>query len=173
MQKNILLFVIMMCANIAYSQTQVAAGPEQQLINQQVWYPFVAAYNSLDDKAFMKIHDTDVIRVVRDRQEMMVGAEYARAMELNSNWNKENEVTRQIELSFIERIATDDTAFEVGYYKVTNFRNGEKRTFYGIFTIVMKKRNGVWKILIDSDISNKNTVNEADFQSGIPLKKLN
>lgn len=173
MQKIILLFALMMCANIAYPQTQVAAGPDQQLINQQVWYPFVEAYNNLDDKAFMKIHEPDVIRVVRDRQEMMVGPEYARAMELNANWNKENEVTRKIEFSFIERIAKDDTAFEVGYYKVTNVRNGETRTFYGIFTVVMKKRNGTWKILLDSDISNKNTVDEADFQSGIPLKGIN
>lgn len=54
----------------------------------------------------------------------MSGAEYARAMELNANWNKENEVTRKIEFSFIERIAKDDTAFEVGYYKVTNVCSG-------------------------------------------------
>lgn len=173
MQKIILLFTLMMCANVAYPQTQVAAGPDQKLINQQVWFPFITAYNSLDDKAFMKVHESDVIRVVRDRQEMMIGPEYARAMELNANWNKENDVTRKIEFSFLERIAKDDTAFEVGYYKVTNVRNGEQRTFYGIFTVVMKKRNGTWKILIDSDISNNNTVNEADFQSGLPLKKIN
>ena len=171
MKKFMLLSTLLMLLGTAY--TQVANGPDQSLIDQQVWHPFVAAYNGLDDKAFMKIHDANVIRVVRDRQEMMVGTEYARAMELNANWNKENEVTRQIEFSFLERIVKDDTAFEVGYYKVTNERGGEQRSFYGIFTVVMKKKNGIWKILLDSDTSNKNTVTEADFQSGVPLKKIN
>ena len=56
---------------------------------------------------------------------------------------------------------------------MTNERGGQKRTFYGIFNIVLKKKNGVWKIILDADTSNKNTVNEADFQSGTPLKKVN
>lgn len=171
MKKLIFLFTLLIYGSMAYAQ--VAAGPDQEQINRQVWYPFVAAYNSLDDEAFMKLHEADVIRVVRDRKEMMVGADYAKAMKMNADWNKENAVTRQIEFSFLERVAKDDTAFEVGYYKVTNVRGGEKRSFYGIFTVVMKKKNGIWKILLDSDTSNQGTVKEADFQKGVPLKKVN
>lgn len=173
MQKFIYLFTLLLSVTTAFSQTQVPAGPDQQQINQQVWYPFVASYTGLDDVAFMELHDENVIRVVRDRQEMMVGPAYARAMELNANWNKENGVTRQIEFSFTERIAKEDTAYEVGFYKVTNNRDGESRTFYGTFTVVMKKKNGVWKILMDSDTSENGTIGEADFQKGIPLKKVN
>lgn len=173
MQKFIYLFTLLMWTGTAYPQAQVAAGLDQEQINQQVWYPFMASYNDLDDKAFMKIHDENVIRVVRDRQEMMLGSEYAQAMELNANWHKENGVTRQIEFSFTERIAKEDTAYEVGYYKVTNSRDGEKRTFYGVFNVILKKKNGVWKILVDSDTSEKGTINEADFLKGIPLKKIN
>jgi len=167
MRKIILLLPLLMCFATTYAQ--IANGPVQQTINQQIWYPFVQAYNNLDNDAFMKIHTNDIIRVVGDRSEMMLGQEYADAIAMNVKWHKQNNVTRQIEFSFMERIVKKNTAYEQGYYKVTNSRDGKQRTFYGMFTVVLKRTNGIWKILMDTDTSNSGSINEADFRKGIPL----
>jgi hypothetical protein len=50
-----------------------------------------------------------------------------------------------------------DKAFEVGYYKTTstNTVTGEKRTGFGKFHVLLRKENGVWKILMDADAYEK------------------
>jgi hypothetical protein len=62
-------------------------------------------------------------------------------------------------LRFIQRIASTDKAFEVGYYKSTstNTTTGEKRSGYGKFHVLLRKENGVWKILMDADANEKRT----------------
>jgi hypothetical protein len=73
-------------------------------------------------------------------------------------------------MRFIQRIASDGKAFEVGYYKTssTNSTTGEKRTGYGKFHVLLRKENGVWKILMDADASEK--TDETIFLSGKPVE---
>jgi hypothetical protein len=69
-------------------------------------------------------------------------------------------------LRFIQRIAANGKAFEVGYYKTTSVdtTNGKTRIGYGKFHVLLRKENNIWKILMDED-ANENTT-EAVFQTG-------
>jgi hypothetical protein len=45
----------------------------------------------------------------------------------------------------------------------------EPRSFYGKFTVLLHKDNGIWKIVMDSDTSEKNSISANDFIAAAPL----
>jgi ketosteroid isomerase-like protein len=140
----------------------------QKEINQEVWIPFIEAYNNRDQDAFQSVHSPEIIRVLRDQDRIFGAKEYF--SELPDSIQEKRAVwQRDLELRFIERIAQRDKAFEVGYYKtiITHTENGEQRTFYGKFHVLLRKENGQWKILMDAD-TNQN-VDEEIFLSGSSL----
>ena len=86
---------------------------------------------------------------------------------IKATWGKWK---KNIELRFIQHIADNGNAFEVGYYKTTSTdtATGEARTGYGKFHVLLRKENNIWKILMDED-ANENTT-EAVFQTGKPME---
>jgi ketosteroid isomerase-like protein len=78
---------------------------------------------------------------------------------------------KSIELRFIQRIATDDKAFEVGYYRSTstNVKTGERRTSIGKFHVLLRKENDTWKILMDADT--REGASEEAFNKASPLQE--
>ncbi|MBK7871679.1 MAG: nuclear transport factor 2 family protein [Saprospiraceae bacterium] len=96
---------------------------------------------------------------------IQVGEEYWKGNVEGSKRNKEAGVTRSIAFRFEHRVANDSIAYEVGYYKIKSARNGEERTGYGRFDVVLKKIDGVWKIAQDWDVDNINgkKLTEEDF----------
>ena len=141
----------------------------QKQINEQVWKPFIRSFNNRDDAGFKAVHSKDVIRVVQDDGAVYGYNEYFREVP-DSTKAKWATWKRNIELHFLQRIASIDKAFEVGYYKTTsiNASTGEKRTGYGKFHVLLRKENGVWKILMDVD--EKAGTNEAIFQAAKPIE---
>ena len=141
----------------------------QKEINDQVWKPFVKTFNDRDDKGFESLHSKDVIRVNQDDKQIAGYEQYFKKVpdSVKEKWGK---WSRQIELLFTQRIAGNDKAFEVGYYKTTskNRDTGETRTGYGKFHVLLRKENGTWKILMDAD-ANDGT-NETVFQTGTPME---
>ena len=136
------------------------AGVAQKEINEQVWKPFIKSFSSGDDEGFKVLHSKDVIRVIRDSKQIMGYEQYFKKVPDSiktkwGNWKK------HIELRFIQRIASNDKAFEVGYYKTTstNVLTHENRTGYGKFHVLLRKENGVWKILMDADANEKTDEN--------------
>jgi ketosteroid isomerase-like protein len=165
---NTMIFCLFFLPSMSFSQTENI----QEEINQDVWFPFMDSYASFDDKAFMDIHTEDIIRVIRDAQRIQVGAEYAEAMARSAKSNIERKRKRTIDFSFLERFASKDTAFEVGYYRVLSSEPGkETKTYYGIFQVVLKKKDGKWKILVDSDTSMDDSLTEEDFKKGKILER--
>jgi ketosteroid isomerase-like protein len=72
---------------------------------------------------------------------------------------------------FTERIANANQAIEVGYYKTTSIdHKGDSRAFIGKFMVVLQKEKEVWKILVDTDSSEGNTVTEKHFMEAKPLE---
>lgn len=65
--------------------------------------------------------------------------------------DKQNNRKRSIELRFTNRMASADRAFDIGYYKTTYHLPGGDRSFYGKFHVALRKENGTWKILLDTD----------------------
>lgn len=141
----------------------------QQQINTQVWKPFIFAFDTRDDDGFQAVHSKEVIRVSQDDKHIFGYEEYFRKIP-DSEKSRRGNWKRSIELRFIERIASNGKAFEVGYYKSTstNAITGEKRTGYGKFHVLLRKEKGVWKILMDADANNKTS--EEIFLTGIPIE---
>lgn len=165
MKKIVLLALLVFLHHVLLSQTDNL----QKQINEQVWKPFIKAFNGRDNEAFSAVHSKDVIRVLQDDNTLMGYDEYFQKVpdSIQKRWN---DWTRNIELRFIQRIASKDKAFEVGYYKTTssNSKTGQRRTGYGKFHVLLRKEEGVWKILMDAD-AHENT-DEALFLTAKPLE---
>jgi hypothetical protein len=88
--------------NAGFSQTDQTLQKE---INDQVWKPFINAFNKRDNDAFRAVHSKDVIRVLQDNNRVMGYDEYFRKVPDSekakwANWKK------NIELRFLQRIAS-------------------------------------------------------------------
>jgi hypothetical protein len=158
------LFALLPLFNNGFSQSNI-----QQEINEQVWKPFIQSFNSGDDEGFKAVHSREIIRVIQDDNRIMGYDEYFQKQpdSIKAKWGSWR---KNIELRFIQRTASNDKAFEVGFYKTTstNKSTSETRTGYGKFHVVLRMENGTWKILVDAD-ANENT-NEAVFLTGLPME---
>lgn len=143
----------------------------QKEINEQVWKPFITSFNNRDDDAFSAVQSKEVIRVSQDDNLIFGYNEYFKKIP-ESEKARWKDWKRNIELRFLQRIASNDKAFEVGYYKSsnTNTVTGEKRTGYGKFHVLLRKENGIWKILMDADANEK--TNEAVFMTAKAMDEL-
>lgn len=165
MTKLALLFIILGISVTGYSQDA------QKQINDQVWKPFITAFNNYDTKGFMAVHSRDLVRAPRDSKTVLNFEQYNKQYEEGDKRSAEQKTKRTIELRFLERIANDKQAFEVGIYKTSVINaQGESRSFYGKFHVVLRKENGTWKILVDSDSSEEGTISEKDFEAARPLE---
>jgi ketosteroid isomerase-like protein len=165
MKKHLITVSLLLVSFLVFAQ----ADSLQKQINEQVWKPFITSFNNRDDEAFSAVHSKDVTRVLQDNNQLMGYNEYFKKVpdSVKARWSV---WTRNIELRFIQRLAANGRAFEVGYYKTisTNSSTGEKRTGYGKFHVLLRKENGVWKILMDADANEKTT--ETVFLSGQPME---
>lgn len=144
---------------------QAQEQKELQLINSQVWIPFIEAYNSFHTKHFMALHTEDVIRVSRAHNQIMVGTDYRKSQFRGNSISRSKDMQREIELRFLDRLVNGSIAYEVGYYKVAiKSPENEEKIFYGLFHVTLKKLEGEWKIYIDSD-ENLPELTEDEFNS--------
>ena len=155
-----LLIAILLAPIVSFTQNTT-----RKAINDQVWKPFIQNFNSGNTDGFMAVHSKDLVRVPRDAKTLSDFGQYRRQIDDNRKSSK-----RTIELRFIERIATDTKASEVGIYKTTFVTSqGETKTFYGKFLVILRKENGIWKILVDTDSSEGGTINEQAFLAAQPM----
>lgn len=125
---------------------------EFQLINAQVWEPFIKAFNGYQTRDFMALHTEDVIRVSRGNKQIMVGTEYRKSQFRGNAISRSRDFEREIDLRFIDRLVQGNVAYEVGYYRLTVRRPAkEADVYYGLFHVTLKKVEGKWRIYIDSD----------------------
>jgi ketosteroid isomerase-like protein len=141
----------------------------QKQINSDVWTPFINAFNNQDTDGFMSVHSKELTRVIQDNNMIFGYQRYYEQNKSSDQRSKQNKTKRNIELRFIQRIAGNDRAFEIGYFKGTvTPENGSPGTFYGKFHVLMRKENGKWKILMDADANEK--TDEAIFMSAKPME---
>jgi len=124
----------------------------QKQINEQVWKPFIKAFNNSDNAGFRKVHSLELIRVIQDDNQVLGYEEYLKPVpdSIKAKWgNWKN----HIELRFLQRIASNGKAFETGYYKTTsaNITTEQTRVSFGKFHVLLRTENGTWKILMDQD----------------------
>jgi len=160
--KRIFVPLLVLVSSYGFSQDQ------QKEIDAQVWTPFIESFNLRNTEGFMAVHSKDLVRAPRDSKVILNFDQYKRE---NADGDSRSKSKRTIELRFLERIASETQAFEIGVYKTTvTGSNGEPRSFYGKFHVVHRKENGVWKILVDSDSSEGGTVGEKIFQEAKPMQ---
>ena len=164
--KRLLFLFFLTSSSILFAQDLA----ETEAINKDVWYNFMQAYQDLDASLFNQIHTSDVLRVISDNGTIFIGQEYKdKNLEVFNRWNSGG-LKQKIEFSFLNRAQKEDWAYEIGIYKLTRYRNGQERSSYGKFNVTLQKIGGIWKIRIDSDTSESNTIGEEDFQKGDILK---
>lgn len=143
----------------------------QKEINDQVWRSFISTFNNFDADGFLALHSQEVIRSPRDSKVILNWDEYLAQQEKGDKRSTENGTTRTLDLRFTERIANSRLAMEVGIYKTTvTHKTGKVESFYGRFHVVMRKENGIWKILVDTDSSEGETISEKDFLAAEPME---
>lgn len=166
--KKILVFLILTVSTTAFSQDY------QKEINEQIWKPFTQAIMNQNVDQFITLHSKDLVRAEINSKKVYGYDEYKREMELNwPKWKENLQVKKSqytFELRFTERIANENTAYEIGYFKNEVVSSaGEKRISYGKFHVVLRKENGAWKVLVDSDSNEGGNITEEMFQSAKPL----
>jgi ketosteroid isomerase-like protein len=162
------LFVSLISAVILFQDLKAQGDSLQKQINDQVWKPFIKSFNSGDEEGFKAVHSRDVIRVMQDGQQNFGYERYFQKSPDSvrvkwENWKKE------IELRFLQRIAANGKAFEVGFFKTRSFNpsTGETRTGYGKFHLLLRKEEGRWKIFMDADA--KEGTDESVFEKATPM----
>jgi hypothetical protein len=119
----------------------------------------------------MSLHSKDVVRSLRDAKQVLNWQQYRDQQKKGDDWSKQNGHRRVLELRFIERIASTTQAVETGIYKTTSINDrGESRSGYGKFMVVLRKEEGMWRILVDTDSSEGNSIGEKQFLEAKPLE---
>lgn len=163
--KLCLIGVLLFFYSESFSQTQQAE------INAQVWEPFIQHFNNNNTEGFMAVHSRDVVRSPRDGKAVWNWDEYAKEQQAGDKQDRDAKRKRTLELRFTERIYGNNQAVEVGIYKTSYLiPDGTSQSFYGRFHVVLRKESGVWKILVDTDSSENNSITETDFLKAAPLK---
>lgn len=143
----------------------------QREINEQVWKPFIKNFNDRDTDGFIAVHSKDVVRSPRDAKVVWNWDEYYKNQKEGDERGKAASSNRQLELRFTERISSQSNAIEVGVYKTSVIRSdGTSRFSYGRFHVVLRKENGIWKILVDTDSLEGRTITEKEFLAASPME---
>ena len=159
-----MLLAVLCATQMSYCQDY------QKEINEQVWKPFIDTFNKLDAYGFIGVHSKDLVRSPRDSKKILNWEEYYNQQSEQMSRNKADGAKFSIELHFTERIANANQAIDVGIYKTTVTRkDGSVKSFYGRFHVVLRKENGIWKILVDTDSSEAGTIAEKDFVAAKPM----
>jgi ketosteroid isomerase-like protein len=139
----------------------------QKEINEQVWKPFIETFSNNNQDGFKAVHSKEVIRVMQDDNTIWDMISISLLKKNNTgDWSK---YKKSIELRFIQRIAGNDKAFEVGYYNTRTIApDGKQRSSFGKFHVVLRKENGVWKILVDADSGKE--ASEEEFKKAAAME---
>ena len=153
---GLLLFVIL--------PLEAGAQAVQDEINRDVWYPFMKSYEKLDAAHFMSLHSRDLMRVELDENNARNYDEYALFYRnFFGRFRKSGEAIR-IRFAFTHRIVEGNQALEKGFYEFTLKSDKADLKTYGAFTVILRKEQGQWKILVDSDTNKE--MSEALFLTG-------
>ena len=153
-----------------FSNTSIEAQSLENLkaINK-TWQKFYKAFETLDYTLMADIHAKDLVRV-SGGQRILDYDTYINNYKIGFQRDKESNQTSEISLRFFERLNTNTTASERGIYKLTRNKGTEnEESYYGQFHVIMKKRDELWKITLDYDSSENETIGEADYNKAFAI----
>ena len=164
--KTLKSFISFVCIFFAL-QIQAQENKCLNEINNQVWSNFTKAFETFDHELFGSLHAEELVRVggnsklIRNKTDYING--YA------SRW-KTNKTPQTISFRFLERICNDTKASERGIYKLTvNEGLSNEQSYYGKFHVIMVKEDNLWKLLVDYDSNEDNTINEKIYKNAFAI----
>ncbi|RMA64881.1 nuclear transport factor 2 family protein [Ulvibacter antarcticus] len=135
----------------------------------EVWAKFYQAFDSLDYTLMAQIHSKELIRI-GGGQSILDYNTYIENYKQQFQNSKENNTTSTISLRFFERISNDSVASDRGIYRlIVNKDTQDEQSHYGQFHVIFKKEAGDWKITMDYDATEGNTINEVDYEKAVPI----
>lgn len=155
----LILVLFILRASLVAQSTDLLDFSEQ--IDEQVWRPFVEAYESNNGPMFVSLHTDDIIRITK--WGIREGIDFH---EHTLERYAEAKAKRKLNFKFEQRIHSSQTAYEVGYFEIiTPMENGDENLYYGRFSVVLKKIEGIWKIAqdYDTDVINGDPITKADY----------
>ncbi len=162
-KKSIVLILIFVVCQ-SYSQTNTNLKD----INQ-VWAKFYQAFETLDHTLMAEIHSRNLVRISGGKRISDYDS-YIHRYKSNFANAKKTGVTNNISLRFFERINNDSIASDRGVYRlIRNKEKTDEQTYYGQFHVLFKKEDGQWKILMDYDSTEGNTIDEKNYQSAYDI----
>jgi len=79
-------------------------------------------------------------------------------------------LNQTISFKFLERICNDSIASERGIYKLIRNPNTDiEKSYFGKFHVILKKESSIWKIIIDYDSSENNTINKTSYNNAYAI----
>ena len=159
--KLIILFLFV--SQICFSQNK----KDLEQINTQIWQPFTKAFETLDYELFSSIHSKALIRVSGNQKNIQFFDKYLEGYK--TRW-KNSDRKQTISFRFFERIVGDQIVSERGVYRLTIGLGTEReRHFYGQFHVLHKQIDGTWKIILDYDSTENNTINETSYNNAFAI----
>lgn len=151
--RNILLLLLIALGSALQAQKKEVYDFSKE-IDTQLWESFVDAYNSRNAEKYLALHTDDIIRITKN------GIRQGKVFrdEIITSYGRKGQAQRKIEFKHEHRVHGKDIAYEVGYFKVTYFKETGKEAYFGRFSVVLKKEKGRWKIAQDWDIDQINGV---------------
>lgn len=151
-------------------RADTAADAAHAVIDREVWAVFHRAFETLDAERLNDLYADDALRATPEGLDTQ-GAFMGRNLERFAASRARGE---RVALDFwIDSRRTDaTTSYEVGFYRVRiTAVNGAELTTYGQFHIVLKRRDGQWKIVQDWDTTTigGRPITSADFDRREPL----
>jgi len=138
----------------------------------KVWDKFYLAFDSLDYKLMAEIHSKSLVRI-SGGQRITDYETYINNYKIRFKKAKNNQVSNAISLRFFERINNDSLASERGIYELIIDNQENKQSYYGQFHVIFKKEGGFWRILMDYDSNEANTIGEKEYLKAHSINNLN
>ncbi len=137
-------------------------------INSQIWNNFTKSFETLDYQLFESLHSNDLIRVnggdyksIRHKDDYLGN--------YKSRWEN-NSLKQTISFKFLERISKDGIASERGFYKFTiNPDSENQKSYYGQFHVILRKEENLWKILVDYDSTENESIDEVSYNNAFAM----
>jgi len=151
----------------SFAQDQEAIQKE---IDQNLWKPFKAAFETLDGPGLNGLYANQVLRVTPNGIDTKNSFKEANLKRFDDYQKSKTAIL--LDFWFDSRNTNTDTSYEVGFYRMTLTNPEKVNVIYGQFHIVLKKEEGQWKITQDWDTTtiNGKALSAEDFEKQKPLQ---
>ena len=162
--------IIFICLILTFSISTIAQNSITDQINKDIWHTFSKAFEEKSIELYRSIHTSDLIRVPANSNKLQDLDEY---MTGNADFFKRSRTDKanaSINFRFLERIHNEKFASERGIYRFGHQqKGGEWQYSYGKFHVILVNTENGWKIRMDYDSNEGNTIDIEDWNAASPM----